>query len=295
MYIVLGATGHVGSSVAGALLDRGEPVTAVTRDARRAAPLARRGAAVAVADVRDADALRDVLRRGTRAFLLMPPGDPAGDSVAEERRTVAAIARAVGGAGLEKVVVQSTYGAQPGEAIGDLGVLHELERAVAATGVRASVVRGAYYMSNWDGSLASARDAGVVHTLFPPDFTLPMVAPADLGRVAARLLTDAADDVGLHHVEGPSRYSPDDVAHAFGAALGRDVRPVETPRAEWADTFRALGFSPASAASYAAMTRVTIDGAPERPAAPERGPTTLARYVAALVHDASSPSAPPER
>ena len=88
MHVVLGATGHVGSAVVSALLDRGEPVTLVTRDAKRAEPFTRRGAVAAVADIHDTPALRAVLQRGHSAFLLMPPADPATDTVVEERRTV---------------------------------------------------------------------------------------------------------------------------------------------------------------------------------------------------------------
>jgi uncharacterized protein YbjT (DUF2867 family) len=286
MHIVLGATGHVGSAVATDLLLRGEPVTVVTRDPRRAESLAGRGATVAVADVRDADALRTVLRRGRNAFLLMPPADPATDTIAEEGRTVAAIVRAVDGAGLDKVVVQSTYGAQPGEGLGDLSALYDLEQGVAGLGVRASVIRAAYYMSNWDSAAETAREQGVVHTFFPPDFQLPMVAPVDLGVVAARLLTEESAHTGIRYVEGPTPYSAVDVARAFAATLGREVQAVETPRANWLDTFRALGFSPAAAASYTRMTEVTLD-ALERPAAPERGATSLRDYVAALVRQAA--------
>lgn len=283
MHIILGATGRVGSAVAGALLDRGERVTVVTRDPRRAERFAGRGAAVAVADVRDADALRAALRRGQRAFLLMPPADPATDTVAEERRTTAAIARAVEGAGLERVVVQSTYGAQPGDGLGDLGVLHALEQAVAATGVPTCVVRGAYFMSNWDFALEGARQTGELPSLFPAELALPMVAPVDLGRIAARWLVEEGDHGGVHHVEGPAAYSAADVARAAAAALGRDVRVAETPRVRWREAFRALGFSPSAADSYARMTAIVVDGAFERPEAPERGPTTLGEYVAARV------------
>jgi uncharacterized protein YbjT (DUF2867 family) len=282
MHVILGATGHVGSAVAMALLDHREPVTVVTRDERRAEPFTRRGAIVAVADVHDTDALRAVLARGRSAFLLMPPADPSTDTVAEERRTVSSIARALEGTSLQKVAMQSTYGAQPGDGIGDLGALYEFEQAVLAAGRRTSIVRAAYYMSNWDSALETARDEGVVHTFFPSDLALPMVAPADVGRVAARLLTEEIAHTGVRYVEGPAAYSPGDVAAAFARALGRDVRTVETPRSELAATFRALGFSEVAAASYARMTEVTIDSA-ERPEAPERGPTTLTDYVSSLV------------
>jgi uncharacterized protein YbjT (DUF2867 family) len=284
MHIILGATGHIGSAVAMTLLDHGEAVTVVTRDARRAEPFTRRGAVVAVGDVHDAEPLRAVLQRGQSTFLLMPPADPSTDTVAEERRTVASIVRAVQGTDMKKVVVQSTYGAQPGEGLGDLGVLYEFERAVVALGMRTSVVRAAYYMSNWDSALATARDEGVVHTFLPIDFSLPMVAPADLGSVAARLLTTEVDHTGVRYVEGPRAYAAADVADAFAQALGRHVRPVETPRSEWVVAFQALGFSPAAAASYARMTAITVDRA-QRPKSPERGHTTLTDYIGALVRE----------
>jgi uncharacterized protein YbjT (DUF2867 family) len=282
MFIVLGATGHVGSAVASALLDRGAPVVVVTRDRQRAEPFTRRGATAAELDIHDVDALRAVLRRGRAAFLLMPPADPATDTVAEERRSVAALASATRGSGLERVVVQSTYGAQPGAGLGDLGVLHELEEAVTATGVPTCIVRGAFYMSNWDGALDTARDDGVVSTFFPADFALPMVAPRDLGREAARLLTDD-EPPGVRHVEGPARYTASDVARAFAAALGRPVAAVAAPRNAWEETLRGLGFSSPAAASYARMLAITLDGEYEEPARPQRGATSLSAYVAALV------------
>jgi uncharacterized protein YbjT (DUF2867 family) len=272
----------VGSAVAHALLDRAESVVALTRDARRAEPFTRRGASAVVVDVRDSAALRHVLQRGTTAFLLMPPADPATDTVAEERQSVAAIAAAVEGTSVQKVVLQSTYGAQAGEGLGDLGVLYEFEQCVIATGVRASIIRAAYYMSNWDMALGTARDRGEMHTFFPADFRLPMVAPRDIGPIAAGLLTDDASQAGVRYVEGPQSYSPRDVAREFAAALGRAVRLVEIPRARWIERYRSLGFSEPAAVSYARMTAATVDGL-DLPQEVERGSTTLREYVSALV------------
>ncbi len=79
MHIILGGAGHVGSAAAQALVDRGQDVTIVTRDAAKAAG-APRGARIAVADARDAEALRAVFRGGRRLFLLNPPADPSTDT-----------------------------------------------------------------------------------------------------------------------------------------------------------------------------------------------------------------------
>jgi uncharacterized protein YbjT (DUF2867 family) len=122
--------------------------------------------------------------------------------------------------------------------------------------------------------------------MLPADLTLPMVAPEDLGRVAARLLQEPIEQIGIHPVEGPTRYSPNDVAAAFAAALGRAVRVDVIPRENWEDAYRSLGFSDAAARSYARMTALTADG-PEYPEDPIRGSISLQTYIGKLVRDSS--------
>ncbi|HEX7867515.1 MAG TPA: NmrA family NAD(P)-binding protein [Variovorax sp.] len=283
MHIILGATGHVGSALAQALLGHSEPVTVVTRDAHKAEALRTKGARVAVVDVFDTHALHRVFMGGKRVFVLNPPAAPSSDTVAEEHRSLRAIVSALEGCALEKIVAESTYGAQPGEGLGDLGVLYDMEQALGAGPTPFSVIRAAYYMSNWDASLKTAREEGKVHSMYPADFRLPMVAPHDLGQFAAKLMLGPVESSGPHHVEGPERYSAGDVAQAFSEALGRPVEVVETPREQWVQAFKSLGFSDAAAKSYAAMTRVTLDQHYEQPEKPERGVISLREYISALV------------
>ena len=281
MHIILGGTGHVGSATAAALLDAGQEVTIVTHDAQKAKSLDPR-AKVAVADIMDPDALRDVLRTGSRALLLNPPAAPDTDTDALERETVRCILSALAGSGLEKVVAQSTYGAQPGERLGDLNTLHELEAGVRDQPIPSAIVRAAYYYTNWDAQLDPIREAGVLTTMYPATLKIPMVSPDDLAREAARLLMASADVGGTVYVEGPSRYSSDDVAAAFATALGRPVETAVVPRDHWEAAFRKLGFSDPAARSYARMTAISVDGDYTRPDDPVRGTVTLSDHIAAL-------------
>ncbi|AUD04057.1 NmrA family NAD(P)-binding protein [Spirosoma pollinicola] len=283
MYIILGATGHVGSAVAQSLLDQGEEVTVITHDALKKEEWQQKGATVAIADVHDANQLRTVFKRGKRLFVLNPPAPITTDTAQEERKSVQSILAALPDSGIEKIVVESTYGAQPGYQMGDLGVLYELEQGLVQTGIPTSIVRAAYYMSNWDMALATAQQAGQVHTLYPANFKLPMAAPQDLGAVGARLLQESVEKTGLHYVEGPERYSSADVAAAFADALGKKVKAVETPREAWVSTLQQTGFSRPAAESMAAMTAITLDQTYELPDAPMRGTTTLQDYISALV------------
>lgn len=286
MYIILGGTGGLGSAAAHALLRRGEAVTIVTRQAARGVDWQAAGARVAVADVRDVAALREIFRTGTRAFLLNPPADPSLDTDVEERATAAAIVEALGGSGLQKVVAASAYGAHPGGRCGDLTTLCELEERLRAQSIPAAINRGAYYMSNWLGSLEVVRERDRLPSFFPADFLLPMVAPGDLGEAAAHRLLEPADDVGLRYVEGPARYTPRDVAQAFAIALGRNVEVKVIPREAWEQTYLQLGFSKAAADSYTRMTATVLDDTSSGPDAPERGTTTLQEYIRRAVETA---------
>lgn len=279
MHIILGATGHVGSAVLCRLLREGEPVLAVAHSATHEDELRCTGAEVATVDIRDTDALTKVMQRGQRAFLLNPPGRIEKDSVAEELATVNSIVTAVQNADLEYVVAASTQGAQPGRGIGDLGVLFEFEQRLKATGVPTSITRGAYYYSNWDMQLESARNCKI-QSFFPADFKLPMVAPEDLGALNGnKLLYPFADRFAIDECSGPEDYSAQDVADAFAQALDRDVEVETIPREKWIETYRTLGFSEASARSYAKMTEVIVDHAYESVGEPKRGAITLQQHI----------------
>ncbi|WP_128546783.1 NmrA family NAD(P)-binding protein [Larkinella soli] len=283
MNIILGGTGQVGSVVAQTLLDGGRPVTILTRDPAKAGDWERKGARVAVVAIEDTERLRAVFRQGDRAYLINPAANPASDSAREERRTVQLILKALEESGLQNVVVQSTYGAQPGDRLGDLGVLYELEQGCRATGIPTRILRAAYFMSNWNFSLETARQEGKVYTLYPPDFRLPMVAPGDLGRAGAQLLSEPDGGVRPVFAEGPETYSAADVAVVLTGLLQRPVEAVEIPERGWMDWLRGAGFSEKSAESMAAMTKVTREEAYEKPSEPVRGQTTLREYLSGRV------------
>ncbi|RYC66602.1 NmrA family NAD(P)-binding protein [Spirosoma sordidisoli] len=283
MHILLGGTGHVGSAVARTLLEHNQPLTIISRDPKKAVHWKDQGVTVAIADVHDTEALRAIFQTGTRLFLLNPPAAPSTDTVAQERQSLSSILTALDKSGIKKVVALSTYGAQPGEGVGDMGVLYEMEQQLASKKLSTTIIRAAYYMSNWDMSLPTAQQEGLVRTLYPVDLPLPMVSPDDIGQFAARLMMEPQDTTGLYYLEGPTRYSSADVAAAFAQVLNRSVVAQAIGRAQWVPALTGLGFSGPAAAAMAAMTDITLNQDYERPEAPVRGHTTLQAYIQQLV------------
>ncbi|MES2888030.1 MAG: NmrA family NAD(P)-binding protein [Pseudomonadota bacterium] len=283
MYVVMGATGHVGAAVANALLAQGEPVTILTRRPEDAGSWREKGASVAMADAENVASLTAAFRQGKRAFLLNPPADPTGDTDATELRTVRNILIALEGSNLEKVVAASTYGAQPGKAIGDLTTLWALEEGLRTRAIPTAVNRGAYYMSNWTGLANLVQQSGKLPSLFPADALMPMVAPVDLGEAAASHLRAPAGATAVHHIEGPARYTPQDVANAFASALGREVIVEVVPRDQWEAVYKDWGFSDAAARAYVRMTEASLADGFYKPDTPQRGRVTLQDFIAAAM------------
>ncbi|TWC17508.1 MULTISPECIES: NmrA family NAD(P)-binding protein [unclassified Pseudomonas] len=285
MYVIMGGTGHVGSATVQALLAQAAPVIVVTRKAAHGEQWRAQGARIIEADAQDIDSLRAAFRLGRRAFILNPPAPPSTDTDAVERQTVANILAALDGSGLEKIVAQSTAGAQPGERLGDLSVLWGLEEGLRNQSIPAAINRAVYYMSNWDGLLDTVRTTGKLPTLLPADLALPMVAPRDMGEMAATRLLSPLTDTGVRYVQGPRLYSPNDVAQAFSQALGRPVEVQVIPRNRWENAFLDLGFSPAAAQSYTRMTEVSVDNGFEIAEDGLRGTTTIEAYIQTLVRN----------
>src|SRR3979490_264266 len=101
MYTILGATGNIGSVITKKLLEKGEKVRVVGRNAARLQQYVHRGAEAFVADVMDAEGLTVALTGVRAAFLMMPPGMTSPDYRADQEAESYAISVAVRNSGLQ--------------------------------------------------------------------------------------------------------------------------------------------------------------------------------------------------
>jgi uncharacterized protein YbjT (DUF2867 family) len=123
-----------------------------------------------------------------------------------------------------------------------LNVLSLLEEALAGLPVPVTFLRAAWFMENAQWDLASARDAGVIDSYLQPlDRPVAMIAAADVGRTAAELLLEQSSGHRVVELEAQHRVSPNQIAAAFGKALGRKVAARAVPRERWETIFRDQG------------------------------------------------------
>jgi len=97
-------------------------------------------------------------------------------------------------------------------------------------------------MENVSWDITSARETGLVPSLLQPlDKPVPMVATADIGRVAAELLQENWSGYRVVELEGPQRVTPNEIADRLEKLIGRPVWMESIPRASWESLFRSQG------------------------------------------------------
>ncbi|WP_248324411.1 MULTISPECIES: NmrA family NAD(P)-binding protein [unclassified Caballeronia] len=241
MYAITGISGQVGGALADALLQAGQSVRAVVRDAKKGEPWAARGCEVVNARMNDSNALAQAFEGAHGVFILLPPQFDPSPGFPETREVIEAVVTAVRRAKPRKIVCLSTIGAQATET--NLLTQHTLlQDALIAQPIPVTFLRPGWFMENSEWDVQSAREEGVVHSFLQPlDRAIPMVATEDVGRTAARLLMDDSHGTRVIELEGPQRVSPRDIAAAFSAVLGKPVTAQAVPRESWRDMFEQQG------------------------------------------------------
>lgn len=241
MFAITGVTGQVGGVVARALLAAGENVRAVVRDPAKGAAWAKQGCEVALANMNDAAALTRAFGGADAVFVLLPPVFDPAPGYPESRAAIAALKEALIAARPARVVCLSTIGADAQED-NLLQQLGNMERELRTLPMPVAFLRAGWFMENavWDVGPALA-DGEIASFLYPLDRPVPMVATADVGRVAAGLLRDAWTGVRIVELEGPRRTTPNEIAETFSRVLGRTVVARVVPRDTWEALFRSQG------------------------------------------------------
>jgi NAD(P)H dehydrogenase (quinone) len=240
MFTVMGVTGKVGGTVARILLAEGKRVRAVVREAAKGDPWAAQGCDVAIADIKDAEALTKAFQGAEGVFLMTPPNYDPEPGFPETQVAATATKTAIESAKPGKVVFLSTVGAQIAEP--NLLSNSKMTEAMLRTlTVPVGFLRAAWFMENAAWDVAGAR-AGVIPSFLQPlDHAIPMVATGDIARTAVALLQEQWTGVRVVELEGPRRYSANDIAAGFSAALGQQVRMEPIPRDTWETLFRSQG------------------------------------------------------
>jgi uncharacterized protein YbjT (DUF2867 family) len=240
MFAITGITGQVGGEVARNLLAAHQAVHGVARDVSKCKAWADRGCQLVSADINDVASLTAAFKDVDGAFVLVPPNFDPSPGFSEARKIADTLSSAFLAARPRKIVYLSTIGAQATRS--NLLTQHTIiEQVLRKLPIAITFLRPGWFMENSSWDVAPAKNGAIQSFLQPIDKPVPMVATADIGRVAAELLQETWDGHRVVELEGPRRVSPADIAATFADLLGRPVRVEAVPRETWKALFESQG------------------------------------------------------
>ena len=285
MYVITGATGHIGSRVADLLLDRGEKVRLISRDAARLQQYVNRGAEAAVGDLKDTAFLTNAFRGAMAVFAMIPPDYRATNFRAYQDIVGTSIATAVVNAGVTHVVNLSSQGADLPRGTGPIVGLHEQEeRLNALRGVNVLHLRCTNFMENLLTNVPLIREHGYAGSAVRGDLKFAMIATADIAdRVVGHLLARDFSGKSYRDLLGQRDLSLQEAFTVIGRRIGiSDLKYVQFPYEEAAKAMIGMGISPNVSSLLMEMSDALNKGlfAVNRPRTAENTtPTSIERFA----------------
>ena len=223
MIAIVGASGNTGSVAAEKLLQGGEKVRAIGRNAAHLEKLTSKGAEAFVAEVTDAAALTKAFEGADAVYAMIPPNISVPDAPAYQASVSDALAGAIAKAKVSKAVVLSSIGADKPEKTGPVKGLYHLEAKLSAiAGLEAIFLRAGYFMENLLPQVGVIRNFGMMGGPVRADLPLPFIATRDIGAATAELLL-RRDFTGKQPREllGQRDLTYAEIAPLIGKAIGK--------------------------------------------------------------------------
>ena len=263
MIVITTPTGLIGHQVLDKLLDRGEPLRVIVREASALPPDVREQVDVVEGSHGDVAVVDEACGGADAVFWLTPP-DPQAPSVeAAFVGFTRPAAEAFKRHGVKRVVGVSALGrgtpwaAHAGYVAGSLA----MDDLIASTGVAYRALTNPSFMDNIARQAESVKNQGVFFSPINGDRKLPTVATRDTAAAASRLLLDenwgGVDEVPLL---GPEDLSFNDMAEIMSEMLGKEVRFQQTRFEDYKDRFVGFGMSKAMAQGMTDMAAAKNQG-----------------------------------
>ena len=223
MILVIGGRSKIGSAVLDQLGRRGASVRALARSSEPSAafPLP---IETVTGDLGDPSSLEAAMQGVEQVFLLC---GPTPDEVTLNRNAIDA-ARA---GGVRLVVRSSILAADPASTATFVRNHGESDAYLAGSGLAHVILRPNYFAQNVPESVIPTIDGDGRFYANLGDARLSIVDTADVGAVAAVVLTNPGHDGKAYDVTGPEALSYDGVASKLSANLGRRIEYVDVPDA----------------------------------------------------------------
>lgn len=263
MYVITGASGNIGSKAADLLLDRGEKVRVIGRNASRLQRFVDRGVEVATGDLKDWGFLSRAFSGATAVFAMIPPDYSAGNFRGYQNEIGTSITTALKNSGVGHVVNLSSQGAELSEGTGPIMGLHDQEeRLNGLTGVNVLHLRPTYFMENLLMNISLINQKGITGSAVRGDQMFAMIATKDIAScLVDRLVKRDFEGKMVLDLLGQRDLSLIEATSVIGRAIGRsDLKYVHFSNDETAKWLTEMGISEDACRVFIEMSKALNDG-----------------------------------
>jgi uncharacterized protein YbjT (DUF2867 family) len=214
--LITGATGDVGSAVLDILSSTDANLRALVHDEPKAQSLRDRGVEAILGDFLDPESLAPALE-GVGTVLLITPIHP------EQVRQAANVIEAARDSDNDPRIVRLSVAQASHEAPTKNSRQHaQIEEELISSGLPYTLLRPTTFMQN---TLATARAVASEGRIYQPfkDGKLGMIDARDMGKVAAKVLTEEGHEGKTYTLTGPAAISFHDIAEMLSDVLGKKV------------------------------------------------------------------------
>ncbi len=263
MYVIMGATGNIGSRISSELLAQGKKVRCIGRSEEKLKPFVEKGAETAIGDVGDAEFLKKATEGAEALFFMIPPNFQIENLRKYQNMIIDNGINAVKENKIKYVVTLSSQGAHLKEGNGVVGALTIMENKFnQLDGLNVLHLRPAFFMENFFNNIELIKSQGINGSSINSDLKYSMIATQDIAKAGAKTLQDL-NFKGKSKLDllGERDLSMKEATAILGKAIGKpDLPYVQLSGEDMMGAMTGMGLPKDTAGSLAELYDRVNDG-----------------------------------
>lgn len=221
-----GSLGNVAKPLVKKLIAAGHEVTVISTNDDRKSEIETLGAKALIGSISDEAFLSEAFSGADAVYTMMPPSMGAGNMIQNIADAGQAYANAIKAAGITRVVMLSSVGADASEGTGPVQGVHRVEKILRGLdGVNVTVLRSGFFYINFLRDISLIKSKGIFGNNYNGDNKLALTHPEDLSTALAEELQAKGNGFEVKYIVSDVS-TGNQIAELFGQA-------IEKPKLVW--------------------------------------------------------------
>lgn len=219
--VTAGSLGNVAKPVVKKLLAAGHNVTVITSKADHQGEIEDLGAVAAVGSLSDAAFLTQTFQGADAVYAMVPPAMGTSNLIQNIAEAGQAYAQAIEAAGVARVVMLSSVGADAAAGTGPVQGVHQIEQLFQQlAGANVTVLRSGFFYVNFLRDIPMIKTRDLFGNNYSGDIKLALTHPEDVATAVAEELQGVGNGFEVKYIVSDIA-TGNELASLFGVAIGK--------------------------------------------------------------------------